>query len=118
MCFKGRRKAEGEGAEEKIKTFQFKNSGGEAEMEKAQATLRDGDKVILENIEVEFGVTELSPGHKLLQGRFTPRLDKFLAPGSYELLLQDGRSYPIFIKGVRSNYKAGAKAFFIGEVKG
>ena len=87
-------------------------------MEKARATLRDGDKVILKNIEVEFYVTEFSPRHKLLQGSFLTHLDKVLALGSHELLLQDGRSYPILIKGIYPWFKGGVKALFMGEVEG
>jgi len=86
-------------------------------MEKAQATLKNGEKVILENIEVEFEVTELSPGHKVLEGSFRTHL-KSLTPGLYELLLQDGRSYRIVVKGVHSDFKKGVKALFMGEVEG
>ena len=83
-------------------------------MEKAQATLRNGGKVVLENIEAKFRVTELSPGHKVLEGSFRTPL-RSLTPGIYELLLQDGRSYRIVVKGVHSDFKEGVKALFMGE---
>jgi hypothetical protein len=86
-------------------------------VEKAQATLRNGEKVILEDIEVKFRVTEISPGHKVLEGSFRAHL-KGLAPGLYELLLRDGRSYRIVVKGVHSDFKKGVKALFMGEVEG
>ena len=85
-------------------------------MEKAQTTLRNGDKVILKNIEVKFHVAEISPGHKVLEGSFRTHL-KGIAPGLYELLLRDGRSYQIVVKGVHSSFKGGVKVLFMGEVK-
>jgi hypothetical protein len=86
-------------------------------MEKAQATLRNGDKVILENTEVEFEVTEVSPGHKVLEGSFRAHLIG-LVPGLYDLLLQDGHSYRILIKSVHSDFKEGVEVSFLGEVEG
>jgi hypothetical protein len=87
-------------------------------MEKVKATLRNGNKVILENIEVAFGVSTLSAEHKVLEGSFNIPINKSLAPGLYELHLENGRSYQVFVKSVHSDFKKGVKVSFIGEVEG
>ena len=71
-------------------------------MEKAQATLKSGDKTIFKNIEVEFSTVEYSPIHKLLRGSFniTPDIGNCPLPSLYELVLKNGRSHQIVITGL------------------
>ena len=71
-------------------------------MEKAQGTLKSGDKTIFENLEIEFSTVEYSPMHKVLRGSFniTPEIGKPPLPSLYELVLKDGRSHQIVIVGL------------------
>ncbi len=85
-------------------------------MEKARATIKEGDKIILDDTEVEFDIAESPTGHKVLQGSFRTPLNKPLIPGFYELVLKDGCSYQIAVKALYSKYKVGLTLITFIEV--
>ena len=72
--------------------------------ETARGTIKEGEKIILDNVEVELKTVEFSSEQKVLQGSFkiTPDISNPLLPSLYELVLEDGCSYQIFVKGVYS----------------
>ncbi len=71
------------------------------------ATIKENEKTIVDEVMVEFNTDEFSPKHKVLHGSFRLSPDTPLAPGFYQLLLKDGRSYRIVVKGIR---RRGGKA--------
>ena len=68
--------------------------------ETVSATIKENGKIILDKIMVEFDTAEFSPRHKVLHGSFKADFDRPLVPSFYQLVLEDGRSYRIVIKGV------------------
>ena len=73
------------------------------QMEIVQGTIKEGDKIIIDNIDivVSFNVTESFPKEKSLRGRFKIPTHNLIIPGAYEFVLNDGRSYKILITGLK-----------------
>ena len=72
----------------------------ETTTETVSATIEESGKIILDKTEVLLNTEELSPKHRVLHGSFNAHLDRHLLPGFYQLLLKDGRSYRIVVRGV------------------
>ena len=68
--------------------------------ETVSATIKENEKTIVDEVMVELNI-------KTLYGSFRVSPDTPLAPGFYQLLLKDGRSYRIVVKGV---HRRGGKA--------
>jgi len=68
--------------------------------ETVSGTIKENGKIILDKIMVELSTEEFSPKHKVLHGSFKAEFGRPLVPSFYELVLEDGRSYRIVIKGV------------------
>lgn len=69
--------------------------------ETVSASIKENGKIILDKIEVEFNTAEFSPKHRVLHGSFKASFDRPLVPSFYQLVLEDGRSYRIVVKGVQ-----------------
>ena len=74
----------------------------ETTVETAWATIKEGEKIIHDNVEVELNTAKFPFEHKVLHGSFKVYPDRPWVPGFYKLVLRDGRSYQIVIKEVRS----------------
>lgn len=73
---------------------------GDALMRRLRGTIKEGDEVILENVEIL--LTEIKPPLGLQEWRGTFKLQEFryFEPGQqYTLILEDGRSGQIIVSG-------------------
>ena len=68
--------------------------------ETVSATIKENGKIILDKIMVELRTEKYSSKHKVLHGSFKAGFERPLLPSFYQLVLEDGRSYRIVIKGV------------------
>lgn len=81
--------------------------------ETVSAAIEGNGKTILDKILILLNTDELSPKHKVMYGSFTAHLDRHLLPGFYRLLLEDGRSYRIVIKGVHPRREENLVRFLV-----
>lgn len=72
-------------------------------MPQSYGTIKQGDKIILENISIWFDVTkDPRSGLKDWHGSFTLSSEKYIEPGGpYRLILDDGRQGDILISDVQ-----------------
>ena len=75
--------------------------------ETVSGTIKENGKIILDEVMVELSTEKFSPKQKVLHGSFRLSLDTLLLPSFYQLVLEDGRSYRIVVKGV---HRRGGKA--------
>ena len=71
--------------------------------ETVSATIKENEKTIVYETTVELNTEEYSPKHKVLHGSFRLSPDTLLLPSLYQLLLKDGRSYQIVVKGIHQS---------------
>jgi hypothetical protein len=71
-------------------------------MRHAYGTIKDGDKILIENVAIWYDVTiDPRSGLKGWYGSFTSQTEKYVEPGRpYRLILDDGRSGDILISNV------------------
>ncbi len=68
--------------------------------ETARATVKENEKTIVDEVMVELKTTKFSPEHQILHGSLKLPSGTPLLPTFYQLVLEDGRSYRILVKGV------------------
>jgi len=73
------------------------------------ATIKENKKTIIYETTVELKTEEYSPKHKVLHGSFRLSPDTFLLPSFYQLVLEDGRSYRIVVKGIHQSGREGKR---------
>ena len=72
-------------------------------IETVSASIKGNGKTIIYETTVELKTEEYSPKHKVLHGSFRLSPDTLLLPSLYQLLLKDGRSYLIAVKGIHQS---------------
>ena len=81
--------------------------------ETMSAAIEGNGKILLDKTLILLNTDELSPKHKVVHGSFSAHLDTHLLPGFYQLLLEDGRSYRIVVKGVHPRREENLVRFLV-----
>jgi hypothetical protein len=85
-------------------------------MEYLRASLKEGDQVLFENLEVNLFVRESASGLKEWYGSFELPASGYIQPGGpYKLILEDGRSGDILMSDILISSDLPTLVHFLGS---